>query len=173
MNSFEERLKGGHPNSLGNTVQIVEEVLEKNSLFEELFNCYFSDDGLVRLRTSNAMKRVFKAKKQLIIPYIDRLLNEISKINQASAQWTLSQLFGQLENEMNDDQIIIAKQIMRNNLENHKDWIVLNTTMDTLGNWAKKDENLREWLLPNLNRLAEDERKSVSGRAKKILLKIK
>ena len=169
MKNFEERLKGGHHNSLGNTVEIVEEVLENHDLFDELFNCYFSEDGLVRLRTSNAMKRICKAQKTLLVPYIDRLLTEIAAINQASAQWTLAQLFGSLEKDMNQEQIGKAKQIMKYNLENHDDWIVLNTIMDTLGKWAKKDEALKEFLLPNLEKLTKDNRKSVAGRARKIL----
>jgi hypothetical protein len=41
MSAFEDRLKGGHPNSLGETVIIVEEVLAHPNRFEELFNCYF------------------------------------------------------------------------------------------------------------------------------------
>ncbi len=56
MKNFENRLKGRHPNSLGNTIEIVEEVLADYKLFDELFNCYFSEDETVRLRTSNAMK---------------------------------------------------------------------------------------------------------------------
>lgn len=63
MNNYEERLKGGHPNSLGNTVKVVEEILSDNECFDELFNCYFSKDEIVRPRTSNAMKRISKAKK--------------------------------------------------------------------------------------------------------------
>ena len=132
MKNFEERLKGGHPNSLGNMVEIVDEVLAQHELFNELFNCYFSNDEIVRLRTSNAMKRICKAKKGLLIPYVDRFLNEISKIDQASTQWKLSQLFGLLEKDMNESQIEHAKKIMKGNLANHKDWIVLNQTMDTL-----------------------------------------
>ena len=64
---FEERLTGGHPNSLGKTVEVVEEVLANPERFEELFNCYFSDDAVVRLRVSNAMKRVGKENRQLLI----------------------------------------------------------------------------------------------------------
>ncbi|SHJ29015.1 hypothetical protein [Aquimarina spongiae] len=125
MKNFEERLKGGHPNSLGNTVEIVDEVLAQHELFNELFNCYFSNDEIVRLRTSNAMKRICKAKKGLLIPYVDRFLHEISKINQASTQWTLSQLFGLLEKDMNESQIEHAKKIMKGNLAHHKDWMFL------------------------------------------------
>jgi len=169
MKNFEDRLKGGHPNSLGNTVEVVEEVLEQNELFHALFNCYFSQDEVVRLRTSNAMKRIGKAKKVLLVPYIDQFLTEIAQINQASTQWTLAQLFLLLEKDMTTTQIQEAKAIMKNNLEHHTDWIVLNQTMDTLAKRSKKDSALKEWLLPHLQRLALDERKSVSGRATKLI----
>lgn len=169
MTTFEERLTGGHSNSLGNTVEVVEEVLAENELFNELFNCYFSNDEIVRLRTSNAMKRICKVNKPLLIPYIDRFLSEISKIDQASTQWTLSQLFEMLEKEMSARQIKQAKEIMKNNLANHHDWIVLNQTMNTLTKWSKKDEKLKEWIIPHLERLTSDTRKSVSGRAQKML----
>ncbi len=172
MKNFEDRLKGGHPNSLGNTIEVVEEVLTENGLFNELFNCYFSNDEIVRLRTSNAMKRICKAKKTILVPYIERFLTEIAQIDQASTQWTLSQLFGMLEKDMTDKQIGQAKKIMKNNLANHNDWIVLNQTMDTLTKWTKKDVELKEWIRPHLVRLTSDDRKSVSGRAKKMLDKI-
>ncbi|WP_044210433.1 hypothetical protein [Flammeovirga sp. OC4] len=173
MKNFEERLKGGHPNSLGNTVEIVEEVLQERDLFDELFNCYFSDDEVVRLRISNAMKRIGKADKTYLIPYIDRFINEISKIDQASTQWTFAQLFLLLEKEISDQQRLEAISIMKSNLENHNDWIVLNQTMETLFKWSKKDEGLEEWLYPHLVRLSNDERKSVSKRALKYLSTLK
>ncbi|WP_282163006.1 hypothetical protein [Ulvibacterium marinum] len=172
MKNFEDRLKGGHPNSLGNTVEVVEAVLAENGLFIELFNCYFSEDEVVRLRTSNAMKRICKSKKQILIPYIDRFLTDIAEIDQASTQWTLAQLFGMMEKEMTEKQIEQAKKIMKNNLAYHNDWIVLNQTMDTLANWSTKDLDLKAWILPHLERLSSDERKSVSGRAKKMINKL-
>ena len=91
--SLEERLTGGHPNSLGNTVEVVDDVLKNPALFNELFQCYFSADEVVRLRVSNAMKRVCKENEEMLVPYIDKFLGEISKIDQASTQWTLAQLF--------------------------------------------------------------------------------
>jgi hypothetical protein len=172
MPNFENRLKGGHPNSLGNTVELVEEVLADSSLFDELFACYASDDEVVRLRTSNAMKRIAKSNRQILLPYIDRFLAEISTIQQASAQWTLAQLFGMLEKDMSDTQIAQATQIMKDNLANQQDWIVLNQTMDTLARWSKKDRELEVWLIPYLKRLSTDSRKSVAKKANKILDRI-
>ncbi|MGD1946870.1 MAG: hypothetical protein ACFB0A_11565 [Croceivirga sp.] len=169
MKNFEQRLKGGHPNSLGNTFEIVDEVLADPKLFDELFNCYCSDDAIVRLRVSNAMKRIAKARKTLLLPYMDKFLNEVSAIDQASTQWTLSQLFLQLEKDMTVDQKQRAVQIMKGNLSNHNDWIVLCQTMETLGKWAKQDNGLQLWLLPHLERLRKDERNSVSKKALKTL----
>jgi hypothetical protein len=169
---FENRLKGGHPNSLGNTVEIVDEVLNEPMCFDELFNCYFSEDEVVRLRVSNAMKRICKAQKTILIPYLDRFLSEIAQINQASTQWTLAQLFEWLDEDMNEAQLALAKDLLKNNLANHTDWIVLNTTMDTLTKWSKKDTMLQVWLRPHLERLSEDTRKSVAGKATKLLKKI-
>lgn len=164
---FEQRLTGGHPNSLGNTIEVVAEVLAYPEAFDELFQCYFSRDEVVRLRVSNAMKRICKASKPLLLPYLDRFLTDIAAIDQASTQWTLAQLFDALKAEMTAGQIAKASDIMQRNLANHTDWIVLNMSMDTLGKWAKTDPELRDWLQPHLQRLAADSRKSVAKKASK------
>ena len=129
----------------------------------------YSQDEVVRLRVSNGMKRICKTYPSLLVPYLDRFLTEVVAIDQPSAKWTLAQLFGMLRKDMTDEQIEAAKNIMKENLTNGKDWIVLNQTMHTLAQWSKTDSELRHWLEPHLERLALDERKSVAGRAKKIL----
>ena len=169
MRDFEKRLTGGHPNSLGNTIEVVEEILAQNELFDELFNCYFSDDEIVRLRVSNGMKRICKVQKELLVPYIDRLLNEISKIDQPSTKWTLANLFEMLDQEFTPEQWIQAKAIVKTNLVEEPDWIVLNNSMETLAKWSGDDEELRNWLYPQLQRLRGDTRNSVARRATKLL----
>jgi hypothetical protein len=166
--SFEEMLTGGHPNSLGRTIEVVDLVLADYTRLSDLYNCYFSADEIVRLRTSNAIKRISLENPEWLIPYIDKLISEISKINQPSAQWTLANLFQTLSVLMSASQRNRAKKVLQKNLETYTDWIVLNNTMDTLSKWAKEDSILEEWLLPHLERLVQDPRKSVSGRAKKI-----
>jgi len=164
---FEAQLSGGHPNSLGNTVAVVQTVLQEPKKFDALFQCYFSNNEIVRLRVSNAMKRIAKENKSLLIPYIDKLLTQIANIDQASTQWTLAQLFDTLHKELSPQQKEQAQAIMQRNLAQHQDWIVLNQTMNTLGKWAKKNADLKSWLTLHLERLAADERKSVSKTAQK------
>lgn len=166
---FEAMLTGGHPNSLGRTVEVVDCVLADEARFAELFDCYRSEDEVVRLRVSNAMKRIDKARRELVMPYIDRFIEEIGELDQPSAQWTLARLFAGWRAELTAEQHEGALRIMQRNLADNADWIVLNFTMQTLFDWSATDTALRQWLLSHLERLAQDRRKSVAKRAAKLL----
>lgn len=168
--TFETMLTGGHPNSLGNTVEVVDIILADKSRLDELYQCYFSDDAVVRLRVSNAMKRICREHPDWLVPYLDKLLADIANINQASAQWTLAQLFLWLQNDMTAAQKQRAVAVLQENLNSSDDWIVQNNTIETLSTWAKTDESLKLWLIPRLETFAVSGRKSVAGRAKKMLL---
>ena len=116
------------------------------------------------------MKRICKEQKQLLLPYVDRFLNEISMIDQPSTKWTLATLFAMLDDTFSAAQLDTAKSIIKTNLVEEPDWIVLNNSMETLFKWAKTDEALHIWLKPQLERLTNDARNSVAKRAKKLLV---
>lgn len=169
---FEDMLTGGHPNSLGRTIEVVDAVLGDDARMEELFNCYQSADEVVRLRVSNALRRVQAERPDLLVPLMDRLIGEIAHLDQASAQWTLPKLFEGAEAEMSNAQKQAALDIVKRNLAEHDDWIVLNNSMDYLTRLAVKDDGLAAWMLPHLTRLKDDPRKSVASRATKALKKL-
>ena len=169
---FTDMLAGGHPNSLGRTAEVVDLILAEPSRLEELYGCYPSPDEVVRLRTSSAFKRVSWEHPEWLKPYLDSFLGEVSQLEQASAQWTLAQLFSTLAGLMSAEQMEKAKHVLRHNLSTCKDWIVLNTTMQTLAEWAEGDEELKRWLQPRLETLSKDTRKSVAGRATKFHKKL-
>lgn len=169
INDFELMLSGGHPNSLGNTIEVVDLILKNKQLLENLYQCYFSEDEVVRLRVSNAFKRVCKQQPDWVVEYVDKLQSEISKIDQASTQWTLSQLFMMLWKQLSDKQKHRAIQIVQTNLDTSNDWIVLNFGMEALTKWTEYQPNLKSWLVPRLNKLKDDKRNSVAKRARKYL----
>ncbi|MEO1219832.1 MAG: hypothetical protein AAFY42_00585 [Pseudomonadota bacterium] len=168
---FETMLTGGHPNSLGRTIKVVDLVLANPDRFEELYLCYRSQDEVVRLRVSNAMRRVEAEQHDLLVPYIDRFIEEIGALDQLSAQWTLAKLFEALRPDMMPVQEAGALAVMQRNLAEHDNWIVLNNTMEALFNWSYDNAELRSWLIPHLQRFSKDNRKSVSSRAKKLIAK--
>ena len=169
LNNIEVELSGGHPNSLGNTIAIVERILDDPALLDNLIDCYGSDDAVVRLRVSSALKRISGAHPQWLMPYLDRMLTTIASIDQASTQWTLAIVFDRLRGFMSAAESDAALTVMKRNLDTSDDWIVQNTTMQVLAEWARSDVSLGNWLAPRLLRLAASPRKSVAGRARKLL----
>ena len=167
--NFEDTLTGGHPNSLGRTLEVVETVLADESRLDDLLDCYRSDDEVVRLRTSNAVKRVTIEHPDWTAERMDRLQGEVAAIDQASTQWTLALLFDLTRERLSKAQAERALEIMKGNLASHNDWIVLNNSMKVLAKWAKEDRALAQWLRPHLERLRGDGRKSVAGQARKAL----
>ena len=121
----------------------------------------------MRLRVSNAMRRVQAEKPELLVPYIDRLIAEIGVLDQPSAQWTLPKLFEGAEKDMSAEQKEKALALVKRNLADHDDWIVLNNSIEYLARLAKSDGDLRVWLMPHLDRLSDEPRKSVARRAQK------
>ena len=127
--NFELMLTGGHPNSLGRTEEVVELVLADRERMAELYRCYFSDDDVVRLRVSSCMKRLTIAHPDWTMDFMDALQSEIAALDQASAQWTLAILFNLTKEFQSEKQKIRAVEILKRNLKEDDDWIVLNLSL--------------------------------------------
>ncbi|WP_421851713.1 hypothetical protein [Oricola sp.] len=169
MQPFRLMLAGGKPNSLGRTLEVVAEVLADRARMADLYDCYGSDDELVRLRTSNACRRVFRERPDLFAEYADRLLDEVAEIDQPSAKWTLAQIFLEHDRRLTDAQRARAKAVVVRNLLCEDDWIALNMSMKTLETWTKTDATLKPQIVARVRALADDRRRSVSKGAHKLL----
>jgi hypothetical protein len=166
---FEAILAEDGRNSLGRTLEVVDTVLADKTRFDELYRCWFSDDEWVRLRVSNAVKRIYKEHPEWVAPYLERFLTETSVIDQPSTKWTMAQLYLWLEAGMSMDQKQRAIKILKHNLTTDDDWIVQNATLETLGTWAKSDAELHRWIMPHLEKASKSDKHSIAGRAKKLI----
>ena len=162
---FAEMLKGGHPNSLGRTEEVVAIVIADRQRLEELFVCLAELDELVRMRAGDALEKVCREQRGWFTPHVDRLIAEVGAIEQPSIQWHVAQMLHRLRGDLSDEQARRARALLQRNLMRSTDWIVLNVTMDVLAAWAADDPALADWLIPVLERLRGDPRKSVAKRA--------
>ena len=167
--SFAEMLKGGHPNSLGRTQEVVGIVLAERARLEELFATMADPDEVVRLRVGDALEKVCREQPGWFVTHVDRLLGDLGQIEQPSVRWHVAQMLQHLRTDLSDDQARRAIGLLQRILTSSTDWIVLNVTMDVLTEWAHQDPPLTGWLTPELERLRKDDRKSVAKRAAKRL----
>lgn len=169
---FAQMLTGGHPNSLGRTEEVVAVVLADQARLEELFATMTSEDEVVRLRVGDALEKVCREQPGWFLGHIDRLLSDLGEINQPSVQWHVAQMMQRLRREVSADQARRATALLQRYLTSSADWIVLNVTMDVLSCWADRDPQLAIWLMPELDRLSQDGRKSVAKRATRRLAEL-
>ena len=169
---YEGLLSGGHPNSLGNTVEVVAAVGDNPDLLAELIATYASEDPVVRLRVSSALKRVAAEHPGMVHDALGSIMAWVKDIDQPSAWWSLSQLFHALKELLTASERTDALELMKSVLTSHDDWIVINQTMGTLGEWARTDESLRHWLLPVLEGFTHEPRVSIAKRAQRYLTQL-
>jgi hypothetical protein len=101
---FAEMLKGGHPNSLGRTEEVVGIVLADRARVEELFASATHPDELVRMRAGDALEKICRERPGWFTQHLDRLLDELGAIEQPSIQWHLAQMLQHLDGELSDEQ---------------------------------------------------------------------
>ena len=167
MATIDSLLSGGDPRSLGKAELVVRLVLQDPSLTGELFECLFVEDETIRMRASDAFEKVCRVSPSLIEPYLDRLLVEGAQVPQASVQWHIAQIIGEVP--LTEPQRAEAVRLLQRNLERQTDWIVLNYSLESLARLAREDRSFQEYLVVQLKRLSVSRLKSVSKRAKKLL----
>jgi len=158
-------LRGGHPNSLGRTAEVVDLVLADRARLPELFAAIEDSDEVVRLRVGDALEKVCREEPGWFVPHVERVLDDLGRIGQPSVQWHVAQMLQHLRSDLSPTQAREATQLLQQNLSTSPDWIVLNVTMDVLADWAERDAALATWLGPELERLQQDPRTSVAKRA--------
>jgi hypothetical protein len=167
---LERMLSRGDRRGLGRVDEVIGMVLKDCALFGELFQCLFSPNATVRMRAADALEKISRAQIALFDDYIGRLLTEVSEIYRASVQWHLAQILPRLSLTARGRARAIA--ILRRNLKADTDWIVLNTSLEALAEFAIHDMRLRRDLLPLLRSQTASNRKSVAKRARKLLTRL-
>ncbi|HSX27757.1 MAG TPA: hypothetical protein VLG25_03160 [Patescibacteria group bacterium] len=167
---FRVLLSGGDPRSLGQANKVLHFVLNDQKLLDNLFACVLDDDEIVRMRAGDVLEKVCAQHPDWLSPYIPRLFDEVAVIKQASIQWHLAQMFGELE--LAPEFRARAIKILFDNLSRNYDWIVTNFSMETLALFGKDNPDVHKKLLPLLRRLSTDRHKSIASRAKKLVLRL-
>lgn len=164
---IEETIFGGDPRSIKGVDKVVKFVLKNPTKLNELFDCVNSNDDIVRMRASDALEKICKQKPDWFVKYKDQLLNDWPKIKQASVQWHLAQILGEIS--LNEDETKQAINILLNHFKITNDWIVINLSLKSLASFTRKGSLTKEEFVEILNNQRSSSHKSVVSRVNKLL----
>ena len=80
--TIEALLTGGDPRSLRNASVVIDDASRRPERLDELVQCVFSDNEIVRMRASDALEKVCRSSPDLLKRFVPRLLTEMSRIEQ-------------------------------------------------------------------------------------------
>lgn len=159
---------GGKTNSLGRADEVITATLKDKKRLSELYDCLFANDPWIRMRAADALEKICRVNPDWLLPYIDKFADELATSSQASIQWHLAQIYGQVE--LTKVQKEFAINWLKNLLSSTEvDWIVAANSMDTLVKFVHDGSVTRQELITLLNIQRKHKSKSVVKRANKII----
>ena len=171
MSQFFRKLIGGDLRSIGRAEEVAQDILQDPKLFGEVFEGLLDDDPRVRMRSADALEKISSRHPEYLQPFKNRLINEISKIEQQEVRWHVAQMFSYLEvNRTERDEIV---RILLSYLDTDKSKIVKVCSMQTLTDFADKDEAIRFPVIGKLREIVEIGSPAMVNRAKKLLARLK
>lgn len=162
---------GGHANSLGRVNEVVELVLRDKSRLSELCNCLLNEDAWVRMRAADALEKICRQHPDWLLPYIDRLQDELSSSTQPSIQWHVAQIYSQVD--LTPTQKHAAIKWLKHVLSTKDvDWIVAANVMTTLSQFTRDGSFSVAEIIPLLKIQQKHKSKAVVKRANKLLTEL-
>ena len=165
--TIEQSLSGGDPRTLKGVDKVIKAVIDNPKRLDELFNCLFVSDEVVRMRTSDALEKICRQHGEWLKPYSGRILREVSKIRQASVQWHVAQML--VEIPLSETETAQAIRVLQNNLKVSDDWIVTNLTLESLAAFARKGSFPKDTFVRILKKYQTNRHNSVKARVRKLL----
>jgi len=167
MSKILRKLKGGDLRSIGRADEVVDDILQHPALFGEVFQGMLDEDPLIRIRSADACEKVSLKHPEYLQPFKDRLINEVSKIEQQEVHWHVAQMFSYLKiSKMERDRII---KILLSYIDNSKSRIVKVCSMQTLADLAEKDATIRSEIVRKLKKIVKTGSPAMVSRGKKLI----
>lgn len=143
-------------------------MLNDKARIDELYQCLFNEDPWMRMRAADSLEKVCRIHPDWLLPYIDKISDDLAASNQASIQWHMAQIYRQVH--LTPDQESFAINWLKGLLSSPEvDWIVSANSMDTLAQFAREDTVPKSELSTLLEIQCQHKSKAVVKRAKKLL----
>lgn len=166
MNTLLEKLSGGDRRSIGKVDEVVQMVLSDPSLFDELFNGFFYDDPVIRMRTADAVEKISARNPGILKPYRTRILKEIARIEQQEVHWHVAQMLPRLK--LKGDELQKSVAILKNYMDDESK-IVKTFSLQALTDLAKFNPELQPEVIRLLKKAVLSGSPAIKARAKKLL----
>jgi len=167
MSKILQKLRGDDLKSIGKADEVVQNILNDPSLFEEVFEGMLNKDPVIRMRSADAIEKVSVKHPEYLQPFKSKLINHVSKIEQQEVRWHVAQMFSYIKiNKTERDKII---KILLSYIETDESKIVKTFSMQTLADLAEKDGQIKPKIINLIKGMIKNGSPAIISRGKKLL----
>jgi hypothetical protein len=166
MHTVLTKLSGGDRRSIGRSNEIVEEILNRPSLFRYLFEGMEGEDPIVRMRAADTAEKVTVRRPDLLQPYKRKLLAIAGNSEQQEVRWHAALMIPRLQ--LSARERAVAVDILFDYLQDRSS-MVKTFAMQGLDTLASTDPQLRAKILPLLHEPTEVGTPAMRARGRKLL----
>jgi hypothetical protein len=167
MSKILQKLRGEDLRSIGKADEVVQDILNDPSLFQEVFEGMLNKDPVIRMRSADAIEKVSAKRPEYLRPFKSKLINQISKIEQQEVRWHTAQMFSYIETSKIERNKII--KILLSYIETDESKIVKTFSMQTLADFAEKDEQIKPRMINLIKGMIKSGSPAIVSRGKKLL----
>ena len=170
MSDILDKLKGGDRRSIGRADEVVAEVLDNTTLFDDLFSGMQHDNPLVRMRSADAVEKITALHPDFLKPYKTTIIEEVSPIDQQEVRWHVAQMVPRLE--LRESEVNEVSDILFGYLDDDRK-IVKTFSMQALADLAQQHAEL----IPQVTQILEEQTRTGSpamkSRGRKLLVMLR
>ncbi len=167
MDSVLDKLLGGDRRSIGRSDEVVMDIIDDPSLFDEVFYGMTYADRLIRMRCSDVIEKVCRLHPAYLQPYAEPLIKVVARVSQKEVRWHVALLLSRLELEGEDLEEIVA--LLLTWAEDGESRIAQVNAIQALADLAGEDPRFRSQVIDALEDLVVTGSPAVRNRAKRLL----
>jgi hypothetical protein len=164
-----QKLAGKDRRSIGQSNNVVAEVLAEPALFKEVFSCMVSGDPVISMRAADAMEKITARRPELLVPYKKMLITTAAGVEQKEVRWHIAQMLPRVAWNTAERKKIM--DVLHEYLKDNSS-IVKTFAMQALADFARQSPELRPSVLRRLRALTSSGTPAMKARGRKLLLEL-
>jgi len=170
MHAILKKLDGTDRRSIGRVNEVVSEVLADPGLFGIVFDGMLQNNPVVRMRCADAVEKITLRYPEYLIPFKQKLIQQVAKVEQQEVRWHVAQLFSRLA--LNRGERHRVSEILTGYLSDESR-IVKTFAMQALADIAEVDVELRDSIVRRLEELTRTGSPAMQSRGRRLLTRFK
>jgi HEAT repeat protein len=159
-------LGGGDRRSIGRSNEVKKLLLKEPERFEELVDCLWDDDPIVRMRAADAAEKIAAVRPELLKSHKPELLGLLVETEQVELRWHLALMVPRMALDARER--ARAVEALKRYLEDRSS-IVKTFALQGLADLAREDANLQGVVRETLENSLRTGTAAMKARARKLL----